>query len=216
MKRFLVGLMILSSFTAHAGEVVNKKTGERLTALCTKLDDTGVCQQYRISKINETISSVEEIAFLNRRVINNPQDQFTLREKIKKFKYMPATDFMYGGLDDKVPMATGGVVIAGIPLMLGGSFLQATGTVAGATILGVGGAMTWGGLVVFFVSPIAIDIVSMPVRAIIKGIQIKVSKNNETFSYETLKTLLDDGMEDLELSNHKFKKVLKTYKTLKN
>src|SRR5690349_5413200 len=107
MKNIFLLLLATSTFSAFAGDVMNTKTGERLIAECDQVSIEGNCVKYKIIHRNE--SSENHLANFVVREISNPEDQFLLREKIKKFKAMPISDVMYN--NDKVAMTTGGVTL---------------------------------------------------------------------------------------------------------
>jgi hypothetical protein len=237
MKTLLIGLLTLGSLSAFAGEIINERTGERISARC-ELSAESECKEYSI--LHHKDGSETLISTYLVRTIDNPKDQFLLREKIKKLDLFPVTHKVFGRdsvyldyrssngpafvnhsdgiIDHEV---YGPMYMIGAGLVGGGTMTWLAMTVPGvasasavgiATVVGVGGGL----IVLPFLTPVAIDVASLPIRAMVKGLKVRRAAKNEILALTMLGNLINNQNELYELKNKKFKSLIETLKSINN
>ena len=211
MKHFLVVLMLLASTSAFAGKVVSKNGLRQLTTECVERKDDQSCVAYDILlKSNDSLTT-EIIAHYNVHAITNPKAEFALREKISKFNAFPLTKWAYGedGKDGAFNLdvmdLTGYSAAGGLGLVL-------LGALAGETSVAILGAGFIGAAVVVLSAPTIADIVSMPVRAIVRGTKIRKANKSEALALKALQTLIVETEEsEMQLNDRNFNRVLTAF-----
>lgn len=204
----------LFSLTAFAGEIVDLKNNARIFTECAKFEHEK-CVEERIvlSDLNEPQDRV--LGTFVKREITDPHALFLLREKIEKLQIMPISSYLWDAM-----VVTGGVAVSGFvvgafgfPFMLIGEMAVANVFFAGGGVLMMAGAA---GLVGSIAGIPALDLATLPVRALVKKIRINNFNKKEMIAYEMLQVLLNPDIEKVSVSHKKFKALVKTFQTIKN
>ncbi len=201
MKKLIALLVIATSMNTFAGSVINTKTGEELNLECTKFDDQNQCTHFNIVKTDSEHLKKQVIAKSKVHRLTNTKDEFLFREfTIGELQLAPVTRAAYNTSFPIVPplsaFAMIGTIVVGVinpvvlPVMLAGT--------AGIVI-----------------APVAIDIASLPFRALVKGAKIRHANQSERFAFEALYTMLDENNENLEMSHRKFNRAVEAFAGLK-
>ncbi len=210
MAKLFLGIMFFS-VEAFGGEIANTKTGERITAFCTTEAGSPGCREFSIRHHRD--GGEEIISSLVVRSMDDPEDQFLLREQVEKLKFFPLSDAVWSDKNmESSALATTGFLVGGLLI---GCFGYSLESPAGYRIANAGGGMLMGGFAVFIV-PAAIDVVSFPFRAFIKHLRFKKAGRDERAALRRLPVLMGDDAGVVRVGDREFKSLLKTLRTINN
>lgn len=219
-------LLVLFLFTvfnlqyARAGSIINKNQSKELYTNCIQSDDSGKCSQYEIIFRNLKNGEEKTISKYSVKVVSDPDEIFLLKDKIKKFKPFPLSHEVFAYGQDRITFQSiqdahyeytdglGGMILGS------GCITIIVGAVIGAEVVMLVGAGTFlAAPALIFLVPVA-DIVSMPVRALVRKLKLRNITKNEALAFNALNVMISEES-DLTLSNAKFNKLMNTLGTLK-
>lgn len=208
MKMLFVLSALVMGLNAHAGKVVNARTGQELVSNCTKFDSNNSCSEYDVMLSDST--GTTKLATVKVHPLTNGAEEFQIRNKLAGFEFFPLWEKaeesdVYSSIRD----------VAGVSAAAGmGSMLVAV-LVHSNLIFGTGFYVTAAATLVIFAPGIA-DVASMPVRALIKGMKIRQAKKTEKLAFAALTTLLDSSAADMTIKGKSFEKVVGAFQSMTN
>lgn len=211
---FLLALM--TSISASASDIVNKKNGERISAECVLKDEKAVCIEYSIKHHSGT--QAVEIVKYRLSQASNSDEVFLKREQVQ-FKYLPLTKKVYQNDEIRYAMgvlAGGAGVITWLGLWADGESDGHEPPPADVCYLCPDPSFYWGAVVAagILALPTISDVTSMPVRALIHGVEVWKANRDETLALNMLGVLADENASSLQIRDNRFNSLIDTLKTI--